>query len=105
MEEVSTILGVLELPKQREDDPPEALVFLAHSQLGLVVQVAVLPERMAGYDYDTPLSVPMPRDAALRLAHSILTTWAPSIATIVERECVREQLRLVSGGADEPEAS
>jgi hypothetical protein len=106
MHEAPKILAAFALPKRDSDDPDEALLFAVHPQTNeLVVQVAVTPERLATYTYEAPPSFPVPRDATLQLAHEILRHWAPEVAAIVERECVREQLRLVSGGADEPEAS
>jgi len=105
MHAAPTILAHFALPRRDGDDREEAVIFAVHPLTNeLVMQVAFTPERLSGFTYERPLSVPIPRDAALQLAHEILRTWAPEIAEIVEQTCTEAQFSLVAGGGP-PEAS
>lgn len=108
LKEAPTLLAQFDIPKRAESDPDEALLFLAHPQHGLVVQLAMTPERLAQFDFDHPPSIPIHRDGALFVAHAILARWAPEVAAVVEKavaEAERRELRLVGAGDGGPSAA
>ena len=100
LREAPRVLLSFVLPRKHPDDPEEGLCFAIAAGTGeLVVQVAMTEERFRSFTYQKPCSIPIPRDAALRLAHELLRELAPEVADFLERACGAAELRLVQGGA------
>jgi len=100
-----TIIG-FSFPRRDPSDPEEGLVFYVHPETGaLVCQLELTAEHFRAYSFERPLSIPIPPDAAVNLAHELLRAFAPDVADFLERAVVAASLRIVQGGPNGPEAA